>query len=1576
MPINNGNISNNGGSGGGGDNQFIYRGTYNASNNTVVATGEHLFNGVGTQGDWYLVVTAGSVNPTDTYLAVNQVMAYNGVIYESGGQIDNTDELAVASNYIIVHGQTIQVGQILTVSLGVLEGQIADLATSLTAALNNKQNLVTGATDKLASFNASGQIESSGIAKADVTTQGNTFNAANKLAQLDANTALVGAISSGLTQVNAGTGYTGALNAVLTNIISAINSGGIGLNGTVFVSKLGNDITGNGTLGNPYLTVTKGMTQAIAGQIVLVDKGTYDEDVTQKASVALLGTTRLNTVIRSLTINTAGTFDVQNLSLQRSTAGDTLLVSGTGVVNLQARNVSISASGLATNVINWTNSGTGSKGEFIMGIASSGLATIPVWNSTTTSKGTITNFYMTYRNSVNPDADCLLLNGAMAFNHTFDGTQGRVVVANTSSYIGTLLTMITGTVAALTTNSSAISSLNLVSVTTSKINVVDGAGGFAVGIVGFLGTGYGFANTLNGGAGAIVGEQSPIRFDPSPLLPTIQAGLVQSDGTNLYYDNTIRNKIMFNPMTAVGDITIGGAAGSPARLAKGTVGQILTSQTTGIAWMDNPAYYLYTKYRYVDNVNGLDTNNGSYNSPYKTMLYSVTNNPTGTIHVLMGQSTEAAFSIPANKTNIDIIAQGTRSALNGFTNKVTVLGTGAGSVRFQDLNFGGGLTRDATCTCGIYVYDGSIGAAGFTQSGNGYTEFSQTDASNGVNTISAGTFNFFGGKMVVPTITGTGTTVSLDNVGAVVGNGTLAAGCTLYVFETNWIAAATGHAITAAAGSVTTMQGCNFIRPNGTLASVSLTNYDIQNTDFDRASSVLGTHIGNYDWYAKLGLLNADTITTATKMLVRKPTGEIAEQLISGGSTQRSSLYLAGYGAASPVQNGNLDFSDSSSVSSVGTGVTYAGVNISLEAGKNYNVTTMLNSIQAGVPDASRKIISYSGATTSGNNFAFDNTNMTATNGSITNNVYVTAVALPVGTNGAVAPTVAYDTNGSINLLIPSATISPYQCVLYSGSTANNWSIYGQAAYSANALLTLNAGALTVAAVNRVDTQGGTFGSGELEFTHPYTGVNPTEYAACAAYGISVVSESLSSTRFAYKKGGNAFVLQATAFTNSVVMNGSLTACYSPTLDVAVFVGTSAVSAQINLTTGAFVQTTFGTQGCVQINRGLLTGVETFVGVGSTTNPLTIRKSTDGSIWTALAANNLTAILPTTGTTGTPIYSISGICQTLDGENAWLVAVNDTVNNICHICTSSGLLIFQKIKSYYGFNVTGLLSLQFGGTTGTSNVGGSSAVVGASSNTTGAGNIVIYNKGYYGTESSWLTVTNPTVTTTQAIRFGVSPSGMIYVWNAQNGTAVAYSNNGGSSYTTTTLGTAFTYLMPYADFKIISGSTTSASRQYNASYRWNYGGGTYIPKAVWLNSQKLQAGVNSSTSIVLTDIIPSAYVVNFDGTVTITGAPLSIVGSNNRYFKVGVSSLNSYEKVSYLSGSVFAVSNTFLYQITGTNCTVATTTQAPGLQGNVQTSVQAQVTNVTANATIQLNSSYNSGTNTLGGGNSILVTEI
>lgn len=375
-------------------------------------------------------------------------------------------------------------------------------------------------------------------------------------------------------------------------------------------------------------------------------------------------------------------------------------------------------------------------------------------------------------------------------------------------------------------------------------------------------------------------------------LENVYQSILQSDWTeaNPASFAYIKNKpVLFNnPMTAAFDLIYGGTpvdgVAPPVRLPKGTANQILmVNAALSVLWADNPALYQYSKYRYVDNVGGNDSNIGSYNSPYKTMEYAVENNPTGMILVLMGQSTELAFSIPANKTNIDIISYGTRSALNGFTNKVTVLGTGAGSVRFQNLNFGGGLTRDATSTCGLYLYACSIGATGFVQSGAGYTEFVETEASNGVATVSAGTLVTNGGKITAPVITGTGTFVSINNAGSLVGNVSVGIGATYSCVLSIGVSASTGYAISSVANSVVLLDGVQYVRPDlATLSTVSLAgNYSIQYTEFDRANSVLtGTNLSSLDWFDGLGLLAADTITGATKMLVRKPTGEIAEQTI------------------------------------------------------------------------------------------------------------------------------------------------------------------------------------------------------------------------------------------------------------------------------------------------------------------------------------------------------------------------------------------------------------------------------------------------------------------------------------------------------------------------------------------------------------------------------------------------------------------------------------------------------------------------------------------------------------------------
>lgn len=59
-------------------------------------------------------------------------------------------------------------------------------------------------------------------------------------------------------------------------------------------------------------------------------------------------------------------------------------------------------------------------------------------------------------------------------------------------------------------------------------------------------------------------------------------GVAGKDGAN--------GKDAINPMTTAGDLTVGGVAGAPMRLAKGAAGTFLTATTSGQAW-ENPLIY-------------------------------------------------------------------------------------------------------------------------------------------------------------------------------------------------------------------------------------------------------------------------------------------------------------------------------------------------------------------------------------------------------------------------------------------------------------------------------------------------------------------------------------------------------------------------------------------------------------------------------------------------------------------------------------------------------------------------------------------------------------------------------------------------------------------------------------------------------------------------------------------------------------------------------------------------------------------------------------------------------------------------
>jgi hypothetical protein len=70
------------------------------------------------------------------------------------------------------------------------------------------------------------------------------------------------------------------------------------ISNTFYISTSGSDITGDGTQGNPYLTIQKGIDSSSQGDKIYVESGTYDEDIELKAGISLQGEGQDTTIIQ------------------------------------------------------------------------------------------------------------------------------------------------------------------------------------------------------------------------------------------------------------------------------------------------------------------------------------------------------------------------------------------------------------------------------------------------------------------------------------------------------------------------------------------------------------------------------------------------------------------------------------------------------------------------------------------------------------------------------------------------------------------------------------------------------------------------------------------------------------------------------------------------------------------------------------------------------------------------------------------------------------------------------------------------------------------------------------------------------------------------------------------------------------------------------------------------------------------------------------------------------------------------------------------------------------------------------
>lgn len=77
-------------------------------------------------------------------------------------------------------------------------------------------------------------------------------------------------------------GFTGADNVTASVVTRTINPPATG--NTYYVTKAGNDSTGDGSVGNPWLTIQKGVNSSVAGDTIKIGAGVYGEQVSANVS--------------------------------------------------------------------------------------------------------------------------------------------------------------------------------------------------------------------------------------------------------------------------------------------------------------------------------------------------------------------------------------------------------------------------------------------------------------------------------------------------------------------------------------------------------------------------------------------------------------------------------------------------------------------------------------------------------------------------------------------------------------------------------------------------------------------------------------------------------------------------------------------------------------------------------------------------------------------------------------------------------------------------------------------------------------------------------------------------------------------------------------------------------------------------------------------------------------------------------------------------------------------------------------------------------------------------------------------
>ncbi len=269
----------------------------------------------------------------------------------------------------------------------------------------------------------------------------------------------------------------------------------------------------------------------------------------------------------------------------------------------------------------------------------------------------------------------------------------------------------------------------------------------------------------------------------------------------------------------------------------------------------------YPNVFYIDATNGLDTNDGTFENPFRTLTKANSSTSgSGTLWLISPGTYSDALTI--NAANLDICGFGARSGLINITGTLTFSST-SGSIRCSNFSH---ASLSLTTTRPVYFKDCNMSSGTITKTGSGYLVADSCDWGNTTSiAISAGVSSLFNTSNSFLTVSGTGT-VSINSSPSCVAP--IASGGYLdIVNSTVYASVAGGNAIVSYGQGVLSLATSRFFQPSGYMAKIMIegASYSMRDCQYEQTdSSITAAYIGYTPAFGNMKLLSPQAINLAS----------------------------------------------------------------------------------------------------------------------------------------------------------------------------------------------------------------------------------------------------------------------------------------------------------------------------------------------------------------------------------------------------------------------------------------------------------------------------------------------------------------------------------------------------------------------------------------------------------------------------------------------------------------------------------------------------------------------------------------